>query len=63
MIHDFHCVLPYIIETVNGTGNRSHEQYICIHDGCALCVMVEVNGFSSSTCISILVTASKEQRS
>ena len=30
---------------VNGIGNCSREQHIRIHDGCALRVMIEVDGF------------------
>ncbi len=33
------------IDYVNGIGNRSREQYVYINDGCALRVIVEVDGF------------------
>ena len=33
------------IDYINGIGNRSLEQYVCIRDGRALRVIVEVDGF------------------
>ena len=51
------------IDYVNGIGNHSHEQYVCIRDGCALRVIVEVDGFVEFyICIGIEVTVSKEQQ-
>ena len=35
----------YFADHINGIGNRSREQYICKHNGCALRVMVEVDDF------------------
>ena len=34
-----------IMDCVNGIGNCSRELYFYINDGCALCVIVEVDGF------------------
>ena len=33
------------IDYVNGIGNHSREQYICVRNGYTLRVMVEVDGF------------------
>ena len=51
-----------IIDYVNGIGNCSREQYLCIEHGRALRVIVSVIALSSSVWTSIEVAASKRLR-
>ena len=48
-----------IIKYVNGIGNCSREQYLCIEHGRALRVIVSVIALSTSVWTSIEVAASK----